>query len=1006
MPSATAGAARSWPGGVRPGSSSRPPTAAGSSRCPSPSRPHGPTGPPERPGPAVPQSALPVPASLAGMLAARTGLSPVMVGRAAELARLRELAATTGEPAVALVSGEAGIGKTRLVAELVATLDPGLPVLAGQGSQGAPGRPFQLLLEAVEPLVAAWDAVPDALAGRTEPLRLLLAPVAPKLAGPAEREYGQEELLGAAVALVRELADPGALLVFEDLHWADAESIALFGRLAAQHDLPLLLVGTFRPEGVTRRHPLVDLLEELERRRVVATIALDRLDRAGVAELLAAVYRHPVPYQVAEALHRRTGGNPFFLEELIVTAGPVDPARLADLPLPWSLSEAVLRRLDDLTEAQRRVVDAAAILGRRIPFDLLAAGNVMAEEEPDTFAFRHALTREAIAGRLLGRERRRLHEKALAAIQEAGDRDWAAMAWHAQGAGRYDELVSAARAGAVSYLQQGSTAEALRLAETGLSEAGRDLSLLSAASKAAWMIGLLSVAIEHGRRWHEVAAATGDPAREAAALIHLARLYWEARDFQLQWRTVWAALAVAEPLGQSETLARAYALVSEAYMLNERRDEAVEWADRALAMAEAVGCPAVRAAALVNKGTALSDSEDGHDEGIALLEQAIAEAEAGDLGYVLHRGLHNLFIQEVGTWPPERSRRVLRRMQETGDRTGRGSEAPSWAMGRSAIAVVEGDLAAALDGLGEARGSQLVPIEGWVDPFWIDLHEASLRLEAGQLDRVAELLGRHPDVEERADPCDVAWLWGVRLGLAAMRDSQPETRAALAGYLALPAWQGWSWRNGTPGLPGLLTALRAGLDPAEVRPLVDALDRADRDQAIPADRLSPRRVGRQHLEAALLEAAGDPAAALDAYRRVLEHAGLYRAAHLLADCHHGAARCLLALGDQAGARDHARQAGRLLARWPGWRRDEVTALLRRLGDGPAPAAGAGPLTPREREVAALLAEGCSNGEIARRLYISTKTASVHVSNILAKLAMTSRAEVAAWAVRSGLVPPD
>src|SRR5215212_4049196 len=156
----------------------------------------------------------------------------------------------------------------------------------------------------------------------------------------------------------------------------------------------------------------------------------------------------------------------------------------------------------------------------------------------------------------------------------------------------------------------------------------------------------------------------------------------------------------------------------------------------------------------------------------------------------------------------------------------------------------------------------------------------------------------------------------------------------------------------------------------------------------------------------LLEAVGNPAAALDAYRRVLEHAELYRAAHLLADCRHGAARCLLALGDQAGARDHARQAGRLLARWPGWRRDEVTALLRRLGDGPAPAAGAGPLTPREREVAALLAEGCSNGEIARRLYISTKTASVHVSNILAKLAMTSRAEVAAWAVRSGLVPPD
>ena len=504
------------------------------------------------------------------------------------------------------------------------------------------------------------------------------------------------------MALVRELAGPdGALLVFEDLHWADAESLALFGRLAVTPDLPLLRVGTFRPEGVGRHHPLVELLAELERQRVVTTIALERLGRAGVAELLAAVYDNPVPFQVAEALHRRTGGNPFFLEELVVTAGRADPARLATLPLPWNLTEAVLRRLDDLTGDQRRVVEAAAILGRRIWFDLLAAvtgsgeeelivvlrhlvaENVVVEEEPDVFAFRHALTREAIASRLLGRERRRLHEKALAAMQEAGDRDWAAVAWHAQGAGRYDELVEAARAGAVSYLQQGSTAEALRLAETGLSEAPRDRDLLAAASKAAWMIGLLQLAIEHGERWHEVAAATGDPAREAAALIHLARLYWAARDFQLQWRIVWAALAVAEPLGQSETLARAYALVSEAHMLSERPAEAIEWADKALAMAEAVGCPAVRAAALVNKGTALSDSEDGHDEGIALLERAIAEAEAGEFGYVLHRGLHNLFMQEVGTWPPERSRRMLRRMQEAGERTGRGSEAPSWAMGRS-----------------------------------------------------------------------------------------------------------------------------------------------------------------------------------------------------------------------------------------------------------------------------------------------------------------------------------
>jgi DNA-binding NarL/FixJ family response regulator len=186
-------------------------------------------------------------------------------------------------------------------------------------------------------------------------------------------------------------------------------------------------------------------------------------------------------------------------------------------------------------------------------------------------------------------------------------------------------------------------------------------------------------------------------------------------------------------------------------------------------------------------------------------------------------------------------------------------------------------------------------------------------------------------------------------------------------------------------LLGLAAALRAGLPPAEARSLVDAVVPTD-----PGDdgRPSPRRTGRRHLEATLLEAEGDPAAALDAYRQVLDHHELYRAPFLLADCHQGVARCLL-------------------DRWPGWRRDETAALLRRLGHGPHPhpAADPIPLTPREREVATLLAEGLSNGEIARRLYISTKTASVHVSNILAKLNMTSRTEVATWAVRTGLVPP-
>jgi DNA-binding NarL/FixJ family response regulator len=121
---------------------------------------------------------------------------------------------------------------------------------------------------------------------------------------------------------------------------------------------------------------------------------------------------------------------------------------------------------------------------------------------------------------------------------------------------------------------------------------------------------------------------------------------------------------------------------------------------------------------------------------------------------------------------------------------------------------------------------------------------------------------------------------------------------------------------------------------------------------------------------------------------------------MVSDAEQGVARCLLATGQLDEVRQHAERAVQVLARWPGWRAEQAAALLRRVAQSPAAAEGA--LTTREREVAILLAEGLTNGQIAQRLYISAKTASVHVSNILAKLGMSSRAEVAAWAAREGL----
>lgn len=165
----------------------------------------------------------------------------------------------------------------------------------------------------------------------------------------------KQELLRAGVELVRHLIrDRPGLVVFEDLHWADAESIALFVQLAGAAELPVLVLGTYREEGIGAGHRMVGLGAELERRCSVTHIALDRLSHADVAALLESVYERPVSYRAVDLVHSRTGGSPLFLEELLLAAGDAEPEALADLALPRSVAEAVLAQFDSSNRTSRR----------------------------------------------------------------------------------------------------------------------------------------------------------------------------------------------------------------------------------------------------------------------------------------------------------------------------------------------------------------------------------------------------------------------------------------------------------------------------------------------------------------------------------------------------------------------------------------------------------------------------------------------------------------------------
>jgi DNA-binding CsgD family transcriptional regulator len=973
--------------------------------------------------------------SVVGMLVSRTGLSPVMVGRGIELARLERLLQPTGEPRVALVGGEAGVGKTRLLQELLTGLPDGTVVLAGQAEQGGPGRPYQLLLEAVAPFVAGWTRPPEPLATREQALRLLLAPVAPALAAAEpdgqptaghaspERTFPSEALQRGAVDLVRHLTAPGpAVVVFEDLHWADPESLSLFSRLASTPELPILLVGSYRTEALD--HRLTDLLDELERRRSVEHVVLERLRRGEVSELLDAVYRRPVPTTVAHALHRRTSGNPFYVEELLVAAGNAPPEELPSLPLPGNLTEALLRHLDGLDAEQRRVVDAAAVLGQRIPFDLLAAvtgsgeaeliavlralvgRGLIVEEDADIFSFRHALTREAVAGRLLGRERRRLHEKALASLRELGSDDWSALAHHAAGAGRWEETAEAARAGARQYLRTGSTFQALHLAELALEESEADVELLELAVRAAWSVGLREQAAERAERWRELAATAGQDADLARALRVLARLRWEMGHIEAHRRAAREALAVAERLGPSEEQVLVFNLTAESEYLADHPEAAIEWADKALELAQEIGATGARGAILVNKGSALLELPDRWEEGVALLEQALREAEEaetqGDWLAVL-RTYNNLAVTIEMVWPVERVRELVNRMAATAERSGWYDWLGYAEDVRAAILVeADGDLIAAraiLNRQHRTEGELSSPHR-----FWAMMTGAELALESGDVQeatRLIERAGSSPlassDQERRVSSLAAE----VRLALRTRRrDESARLLQRMAELISRDETA--RARSFVIWFRTLREALRAGLEPEEVRRLRDMVSPGGRLERAPPNYVDP--AWAPHLEGAALEADGEPERALACYREALVERGRRREPVAVADVHQGIARCLLVLRRYDEAQEHAQAAVRLLDRWPGWRRAEAEALLRRLGAG-SQADGPEALTPREREVAGLLTGGLSNSELARRLYISPKTASVHVSNILTKLGMSSRAEIAAWAVREGLGRP-
>jgi len=900
------------------------------------------------------------------MLRGRSGLSPIMIGRHAPLVRLlglveaAEVASCDG-PEIALVSGEAGVGKTRLLREFIDALPADVTVLTAQARPGSMGRPFdvigQLVPDSPDPAAAAREMIEQAVQrGRT-------------------------------------------LLVVEDLHWADADSVHFIEQVSMLTLPQLVIVGTYRGNDLSRKAPGGELVLRLERQHAVEQIRLERLDRGDVAAMLTAIGSGSPSSGAVEAVYRRSSGVPFVVEELVRCCGPdacIDDLKTAQLP--WSLDEAVRQQLAGLTADERRVVDAMAVFGDPAPFDVLLGvcdlsddrllgamrtlveNSIAVEPADDTFWFGHALVADAVQQQLLGRERRRLHERSLAALRAMPEPDHAALARHALGSGQFDLIPAIAREGARRYLDRGASFQALRLASEALAEAPHDPELLAVATDAAWRLEYGVEALAYAQQWHAHAVTDLEGVE---SLRFVARLHHELLDFPQRDRTVAELEAMADSLPIGLARGRSEGAVAQLHMLAGRSAAAVEWADRALAAARRGGDQWLEAQASVERGSAFELSASRDESEQALLKARDLARQVGD-GVLECRALNNFLSivtphGEMGAWARAELRDASARCGL--DKLGAGM----LAMWEAEAALASGDMPAMRQAVAEAGQHWDSGSSEYCNQR---LQLADLRIEEGL---VADALAaareaRASESINDDNPGDAR----VRLVAAALEGRRADAEQVFEEVLRssrAPDKTHSTWLM----LEVVLAALHAGIPSSRVRDeFVEGWAHEHASQAFL----------RRHAEGLLLLAQGDYAAAAAALAAVLDPPDPVLYVPTVASMRTALASALLASGDRPAALTAAHTALGELARWPGWRRDRIEALVRRLEGS---ARSDGELTPREREVAALIAEGLTNSQLAERLFISPRTAAVHVSNILMKLALSGRAEVAAWAVRHGVV---
>ncbi|MCT9081043.1 helix-turn-helix transcriptional regulator [Streptomyces fulvoviolaceus] len=996
-------------------------------------------------------------------------VSPVFVGRADELHTLNDALAraAAGEPQALLLGGEAGVGKTRLVEEFATAACRGGAVVALGGCVeiGADGLPFAPFSTALRALCRELpDDLAAAAAGQEEELARLLPELGEATSGRHDEGSMARLFELTARVLERVAADRTVVVALEDLHWADASTRHLLSYLfRTLRTGRLLVLATYRADDIHRRHPLRPLLAELDRLRTVRRIELGRFNRAEVGRQIAGILAHePDPAQVDD-IFERSDGNAFFVEELAVCATEGCGTGLTD-----SLRDLLLVRVEGLPESAQRVARIVAEGGSTVEYRLIAAVAGLAEDDliealraavnanillaapdGDGYRFRHSLVREAVGDDLLPGERSRLNRRYAEALEadptlvpaDARVMRLASYWYHAHDAAK---ALPAVLDASVTARRRHAYSEQLRLLERAMElwdsapedvRAGlrpvdytevyppcgcdpattplRYLDLMAEAAVAGRLCGERERALKITKRALHLLEEERDPQRSAWFWVQRSRLV------QAQARgDGWAELATAEELVRglppSEVHAEVLSHVASWTMVHVPGPDAFSAAERAVEYARMVGAREIEMnARLTLAGLTVETGgiEAGLDEMFEVKRQTVAQG----LTAVAGRAYVNLpnALESVG-----RSREAVPLLEEGIAYTRKfgqlASEAWIWgnlsesfySMGRWDQAAEAGIKAERADHSTKPRGfhaslrAELALARG-------DLAEAGRQLAAAR-----GHFGTH-DIPQHELP-----LVDIGIGLAAVEGRLLDARADLERVLDTgfaPGTHRYAW-------PLLLTAATMeanalGLPVAEPgrRKILERIRTAAKSLAthVPVWQAYERWVRAELLRA---EGRGTP----DDWSEVTVAFESLERPYDLARVRHRLAESLLSAGGE-DERDRATELLRLahaVADHLGARplADAVTLLAQRarltLTAAPAPAsAQTDPartlgLTGRERDVLRLVALGRSNRQIAEELFISPKTASVHVSNILGKLGVSGRGEAAAVSHRLGLFPAE